>query len=285
MSKYTTEVRYICEHLAGYDESQEYPEISEVIEKARPKIFSFKYPIFDEAYRSTLETKILRHFYMREIGQETYALWKFFLENKLNEIMPLYNQLYESERIEFNPLYDADYHRDGEGSDNRTRDRNGTTARKTTLSGKDTQATEGTTTDTSETESRDKYSEWDLYSDTPQGAIAGISGAEDDPSLGDNGYLTNARHILHDGDGTTASGVSVNEEDTTKTTTYGKISDMNGSDTQKLTEAGENEFTHHIYGRLGGRTPAELLLEYRKTFLNIDEMIIKELEPLFFGLW
>lgn len=317
MSKYTTEVRYICESLAGKEDSVGYNDTAEVIEAARPQIFSFSYPIFDNAYKQGLETKILRHFYTREIGAETYGLWKLWLEAKMNEIMPFYNKLYESEMLEFNPLYDADYHKDGTGSDERNRERAGTVGRTSTnsgtdttnrttsgtstLSGQDVVNTNGEKTETTETHNRDVYSEWDLYSDTPQGGIAGITGAEDPPSLGDNGYLTNARHIIHDGDGTEASGEMTQTEDTDKTTTYGKVDTKAGSeqetvqhgkvntvagtDSQTLDETGSSEFAHHIYGRLGGRTPAELLLEYRKTFLNIDMMIIKDLEPLFFGLW
>lgn len=317
MSDYTTELRFICETLSGLTESVGYDEVDNVISKARPKIFSFDYPIFDTAYKAGLEEKIIRHFYTREICEETYGLWKLRLEAKMNEIMPLYNQLYESERLEFNPLYDADYHKDGTGSDTRDREREGTTGRTTTnsgtdtrsnttfgtsaLSGKDVVSTDSERTESSETHSRDKYSEWDLYSDTPQGGIAGITGAEDPPSLEDNGYLTNARHILHDGDGTEASGESTTTEDTDKTTAYGKKDTrhgtetetmlhgkkqvVSGTDAQTINEVGSNQFAHHTYGRLGGRTPAELLLEYRKTFLNIDMLIIEELESLFFGLW
>lgn len=357
MSAYTTELRFICETLAGREESAGYDDVSEIISIARPKIFSFDYPIFDEAYKPTLETKILRHFYTREICAETYGRWKLFLEAKMNEIMPYYNQLYESERLEFEPLYDADYYREGtsegtssgastsrsidSGRDSTTREHE----ESTTLSGHDT--TENDVTDTAtlsgqdkltknitetstlsgqdETESeehnRDIYSEWNLYSDTPQGGIAGIQGAEDPPSLVDNGYLTNARHIIHDGAGTERNTDSVTHygkvdeketegDETTKygkvdtrvidgeqTTTYGKTSDTEGGSTEHIdygktnnttgTTTGEKaeEFAHHTYGRMGGRTGAELLMEYRKTFLNIDMEIIKALEPLFFGLW
>ena len=349
MSKYTTEVRYICESLAGLEDSVGYNDTAEVIEAARPLIFSFDYPIFDNAYKQGLETKIIRHFYTREIGAETYGLWKLWLEAKMNEIMPLYNQFYESAELEFNPLYDADYHRDTDTTENSERERAGTQGRTSTNSGSDTTArtksetaqlsgtdtttktfdtevalggsdvtnTDGETTENTETHNRDYYSEWDLYSDTPQGGIAGITGAEDPPSLADNGYLTNARHIIHDGDGTEATGELTSTEDKDVTTTYGRTEEKTGTETtgtqhgkkntisgsdsetvthgkvntiaatdsQTLTEDREGQSLQHIYGRLGGRTPAELLLEYRKTFLNIDMMIIKDLEPLFFGLW
>ena len=71
MSKYTTEVRFICEHYAGLDESEGYANVEEIIERARPKVFDFDYPIFDSSYKPILETKILKHYYTREIGFET----------------------------------------------------------------------------------------------------------------------------------------------------------------------------------------------------------------------
>ena len=52
------------------------------------------YPIFDEEYRSILNAKIIKHYYFNEIGQETAELFKFMLNQKLNEIMPYYNTLY-----------------------------------------------------------------------------------------------------------------------------------------------------------------------------------------------
>lgn len=317
MSKYTTELRFICEDLSGLDESVGYDSVAEVIEGARTHIFDFSYPIFDSAYKPSLETKILRHFYTREICAETYGRWKLFLEAKMNEIMPYFNKLYESELIDFQPLYDADYHRDGtsegtnagtksfntsrtstnSGTDTTTRSNNDTS----TLSGSDLKTTEGTQHNETETHNRDVYSEWNLYSDTPQGGIAGITGAEDPPSLADNGYLTNARHIIHDGDGTESSGETDATNDVDETTTYGRVDTRvgagtettqhgkqnvtSGTDGETSSGSNEKEYSEHVYGRMGTRTGAELLMEYRKTFLNIDMDVIRALEPLFFGLW
>ena len=108
MSKYTTEVRFICETAAGYTESVDYDLVEETIQKAIPKVFNFDFPIFDESYRNVLCTKILKHYYTREICEETVGLWKLRLNTRLNEIMPYYNQLYKSELLEFNPFYDVD---------------------------------------------------------------------------------------------------------------------------------------------------------------------------------
>ena len=108
MSKYTTELRFICETSAGLTDSEGYTSTRDIIEKSRAKIFDFDYPIFDENYRSVLETKIIKHYYTREIAAETVGLWKLWLDERMNNIMPYYNQLYKSELLEFNPLYDTD---------------------------------------------------------------------------------------------------------------------------------------------------------------------------------
>lgn len=63
--------------------------------------FDFKmnsYPIFDENYRETLNKNILYHYYENEIGFETAPLFRFYLNQKLNEIMPYYNELYKVQK-------------------------------------------------------------------------------------------------------------------------------------------------------------------------------------------
>lgn len=289
MSKYTTEVRFICENYAGLSESVGYDSVDEVISKARSKVFDFKYPIFDENYRPVLETKILLHYYTREICEETVGLWKLRLKTKMMEIMPYYNKLYESELLEFNPLYDVDYYREGDktGKEDNTTTNNLNRNTKTSGSDKNNVVSQTGGNDQVSTENRDVFSEWNLYSDTPQGGIEGILGAEDEPSLEDNGYLTNARHILHDGDGTTASGTTTygKTENEQGTTVYGKHTDTADTGTVDFDGNTLEEYAEHIYGKMQGKSPSQLLTEFRETFLNIDMMIINDLRNLFFNLW
>ena len=172
MSKYTTEVRFICEHAAGFTESQDYSKIEQVIAGSLSEVFDFTFPIFDETYRTVLETKILRHYYTREIGLETVGLWKHFLCMRLNEIMPYYNQLYESAAIEFNPMYNVKYDVTHRGSASGTM-------------GEDI------------SDNRNRENEYnddtlDKFSDTPQGGLTGV--------VNDN-YLTTARKVESEGTG------------------------------------------------------------------------------------
>lgn len=211
MSKYTTEVRFICETLAGLTESAGENSINNIVTKAAPLIFDFEFPIFDEAYRAGLEQRILKAYYTREICEETVGLWKLRLETRMNLIMPKYNQLYESERLNFEPFYDVDYTRTGNNSS----------------SGSNS----GTSTSS------------DLYSDTPQNGLSSVQSGE---------YLTSANVGNSESSGESSS---------------------------------SGNFSERVMGKMGGNSFSRLLKEYRQTFLNIDEMVIGELNDLFFGLW
>lgn len=307
MSKYTTELRYICEFEAGLDESVGYNSISDVLTAAAPKIFSFDFPIFDETYRPVLEKAILRHFYTREISEETYGLWKLRLEDKLNLIMPYYNKLYESELIEFNPLYDVDVTTTHEGEENGTTNRTDNNVRtldtEKTEVGDETIDRDVTDNNTKTLNTQDaetganvpKNTRWDLFSDTPQGGINGING--DNDSVNDNTYLTNARKIIDDG---TGSSFNKTTNNTGTVTDVGTTADDTSIERNKttneggtITDAGTmrnvvnnlNEYTERVFGKRGNVSYSKMLMEFRDSFLRIEEKIMRELEPLFFGLW
>lgn len=278
MSKYTTEVRFICETYAGLEESKGYADISSIIEKARTKVFDFDFPIYDESYRSVLETKILNHYYTREIGFETVGLWKHFLNMRLNEIMPYYNQLYKSTLYEFNPLYDVDLtttsnrdikHDETTGSHNTRTDDLTQTSSDTATRTDDLAHTDHTTTSNSSKE---------RYSDTPQGGLDGME------SIESNLYLTNATL-------TDESGESNNNGTDTGTVKSEGNGSIKNTGTQKDDGSGTRNYTNtdgyleHVIGKSGGSSYSNRILEYRKTFLNIDMDIIEDLSDLFLNLW
>ena len=61
MSKYTTQVRFICETCAKLTDSSGFNDIEDVLDKSWNKIFS-DFPIFDEQYRAEL-CKLLQSIY------------------------------------------------------------------------------------------------------------------------------------------------------------------------------------------------------------------------------
>lgn len=66
------------------------------------------YPIFDPGYRAGLNQKIFDHFMYQEIGHETVDQFRFAMRRRMNEIMPYFNQLYDSTRLVFDPLVTMD---------------------------------------------------------------------------------------------------------------------------------------------------------------------------------
>lgn len=63
---------------------------------ARSTIFDFDYPLSTHINREEFEVLILKHFIMRRIGFDTPTAFKLALEVKMNEIMPLYNKLFDA---------------------------------------------------------------------------------------------------------------------------------------------------------------------------------------------
>ena len=307
MSKYTTQVRFICETAAGLSESEGQTSVKQIIAAAIPSVFDFDFPIFDESYRNVLETKILKHYYTREIGLETVGLWKLKLDTKLNEIMPFYNQLYKSELIEFNPMYDVDLTRDHnlkrkettkqdateKGTTEKIGDVNDTTHTETSdnQNSESTTNIQNTTSNTSKEQLGASKTHYDKYSDTPQGSLQNVQ---------NDTYLTNAR-MINDTDSQTGE-TTVSGNDTSKGTTTAN-SDTNGTnDTERNISTNDSEeksvsqnlnknlnsiddYIEHVKGKNGGASFSAMLNEFRTTFLNIDIQIINELSDLFMNLW
>lgn len=319
MSKYTTELRFICETEAGKTESVGLSKVDEVISAALPHIFDFDFPIFDENYRVPLETKIIRHYYTREIGLETYGLWKLKLQTKLNEIMPYYNKLYQSELYTYNPLYDVDMttthvgqrtgentnidHRNSErrnsGTSKNVGDETTADTNRATTSGERSVENTGSETNTGRTKNsatRD-YQRDDAYSDTPQGSLNNVRNLN---------YLTNARNIVdtemtnENGESTGASASENKQNETNQQTVTGD----NTSATKRVseraddfTESNKNEgintgtskstedYVLHVMGKSAGANYARMIKDFRDNLLNIDMDVIRELNDLFMLIW
>ena len=67
--------------------------------------------------KEKLADKIINHFYMREIGLETPALFKLKLKAMMDEIMEEYLPVIYSTAIEYDPLVNVDFQETYTGSD------------------------------------------------------------------------------------------------------------------------------------------------------------------------
>ena len=108
MAKYTIELRKIINEIYSREEVENWfkdycinnylrPEEVETILNAN--IWS----------KDRLASKIVDHYYMREIGYETIALFKHYAKVYMQEIMERYLPLIYSNSIEYDPLVNVDY--------------------------------------------------------------------------------------------------------------------------------------------------------------------------------
>ena len=156
-------------------------KISELSKNARTTIFNFDYPLSSKVTKEEFEVMILNKFMQRRIGFQTFTAWQLQLNVKLNEIMPLYNKLFDS-------LEGWDLFNDGEQvtrdvTDNRV------------IDGTSTQIGSGTTNQTSDRR----------YSELPQNQIADVQNGT---------YLTTYNYDTETGSTTQNSSTTTKSDDT-----------------------------------------------------------------------
>lgn len=96
----------IMNSIANY-ESQEKTKIRNLAKATHEKIFDFEYPLSSEVSKEDFECQILNHYIMRRIGFDTFTAFQLYLENKLNEILPFYNKMFDS-LADFNLFNDGE---------------------------------------------------------------------------------------------------------------------------------------------------------------------------------
>lgn len=294
MSKYTTELRFICETYNNLDESVGLSNVNTVIDNALAKLFDFDFPIFDENYRKQLEHKIVRHFYLREIGFETVGVFKFYLENKLNEIMPYYNKIYNAYLLDIDPL--SNYRSKKLGNNNQLTDNKTNTTdnrdSKQTSTNKsnsndvrtDNLSQNETHTSTDTFGNNDRSFVTNLHSDTPQGSLQNVenesylSSAEKNNTIHWQDTVTKTNH----NDNISNSGTVKNTSDTTATN---ELTD-NTTNTSNLTSniTTTNEYVEMVSG-YSGTSAIALIKEYTTNLDNVDMLVIEELEELFMQIF
>lgn len=161
------------------------PDVDTIISKVRTKIFNFTYPLPNnsEDKKVELETKIIKHYFMREIGFDSWGRFKLALNERLNMMMPYFNDLYKSIELQGdNPLSNNEI----------------TEVKKSISSSENTgSATSNDTTNTKQ-----------VFEDTPTS------------SLGNEDYATNiTKNNLESNNASTNQGTSRGTDDMTRTIT------------------------------------------------------------------
>lgn len=109
----------ILESIVNYGKDNK-TKIKNLAKEGRTTIFDFDYPLTNKISKEDFECMILNHFLMRRIGFDTVTAFRIQLNVKINEIMPLYNKMFDA--IENWNIFDDGEITERTGTDNRTID-------------------------------------------------------------------------------------------------------------------------------------------------------------------
>lgn len=256
-------------------------------------IWDFEYPSFYQgADKKAFERKVIDHFYFRQIGQETVGRFLHMFKTRILEIMPYYNRMYKSvvlmDGLE-NPFDNVDVTEtfESETSGQSTGESNGfsSTQSETTAHGETTierAGTENQTLSRGITESKESTENKEhRFSNTPQGSISNLDNylteaSKDNTSLDES--LNNETNETQNSETTESSSSEIID------TTSGTIS-ATTTGTAKSTDSATTKHTLTRKGNQGVNTYAHDIIEYRKSIIDIDMMIINNLQDLFLGVY
>lgn len=289
MSSYTMQLRT---YIEMWSQGETGLSTAEKIEKGRPKLFDFNYPIFDESYRTIFETHFIRNFYMREIGFETEGLFKFHLETWLMINMPYFNKLFESELIKYDPLENT---RVGVKSNTKNdTDRNDNRDVKQDLTSNGTSSTDAKQNDTSKTTGNEKSSGSGSITDDNFKRDLNADTADDRLQLttkDGEGVLEYASQIEEHNENKKRDTKTSNTTDTTSNTTGTSTLDSDSKTSNKANTTSNDKLNSQInsvedyienrVGKIGTQSYARLVMDYREALLRIEQRIFNEMQELF----
>lgn len=180
------------------------------------------YPIHSEPYRAVLNEKIIRRYWLREIGHPHLEQFRFRMDTVMREVMPYYNELYLSTQLQYDPLKTIDLETIGSVKTK-------TQSEATDMS-----------TNTADTGSRT------VNSAMPQVHLSG-NGDYADSASDANSESLNTSNSNQNAEG------SQDTENASKTSGYQAV-------------------------------PADLVVKYRDTIINVDLMILDHLSRLFMAI-
>ena len=228
--------------------AEEQTKIKDLARVSSSQIFDFDYPLSNKVDKEDFETMILNHFIDRRIGFETYTLFHIKLENKMNEIMPYYNKIFDS-------FDDWNLFNDGGNITKDSTDNRQTSSQGTKTTSKQSSGTQSAQSSSTTSGTNDKRK-----SDMPQNAITEIQNGQ---------YLTDYEYDTSSAsDSSSSSGTSSGTESGTDTTSE------NGTDSNAYHETTTTDVSNKI-------EVYERFLENKNKTMN---MIYDDLESLFYGL-
>lgn len=278
------------------------------------------YSIFDESYREHLNKKIKDVLKFYDIGFETPEMFIDRLEAWFEENMDEYNFLYESNTIKINPLLrvelmdtfnrkkntktqgntqsitDFNEQIEQDKTNIETQEGNGTTTEDGTTTNNNKNTTKSN--NSSITKNKEDNLNQDLHSEFPQGNLGDIGNIESfeywsagDRSIekksGESGTegQDNSESVDEGSSKVDNTVINTSKMDANKTENIRNNRINSGNENVDATSNQDEEEGYQLKKQgFTNRTDAEMLMEYRKIFINIDKMLITAMKKDLFCL-
>lgn len=252
----------------------------EIVAHAQPKFFNFDYPLYDEKLKDQFEQDFIRHFYTREIGSESIALFKLRLEDYLYLNHEKWQRLYQNVDETVNPFTNIDIKtiRDLNEEENTNRDREQEDKETDSRTSKDSEQTTSKQDNTVNSHADDFTRSLEQ---TPPDERLTIT-AQDGVGLIDYASNIQENKNINDAEQTsntegTSTSVRDNKQDSER--------NRNVNELENQKRALEQLYNEQKVGKTWNKTFTEVYNEYVNHFQGLHKMMFKDMEKLFLGVF
>lgn len=267
----------------------------QIVDFARPKLFDFDYPLYDETLKEEFEEDFIRHFYMREHGQDSIALFKQRLEDYLylnhDKWLRLYNNMTKDLNIFVN--YDVKTIRgiieqedenklmNRDDVENRTNERNVNETEDKSFNEKNTTAQDGTATSNTNDFNRNVFSNLpderlQLTLEDGVGALDYASTISEDKNIVSNNENSES-NTVQDRNGNNDTTLNRDENATDNRT-------LDRSETTTTGRNKQQDLDEHKVGKVGSDSYMTMYNEYVRVYQSLNRQIFRDMSKLFMGL-
>ena len=252
----------------------------EIVAHAQSKLFNFGYPFYDSKLKDEFEKNFIRHFYTREIGSESIALFKLRLQDYLYLNHEKWQRLYQNVDETINPFTNIDIKtiRDINEEENTNRDREQEDKESDSRTNKDSEQTTSKQDNTVNshaddfTRSLEQTPPDERLNITAQNGVGLIDYAS---NIQENKNINEANQTSKvDGSGTTKRDNEQKGE---------RNKNINELENQK--RALEQLYNEQKVGRTWNKSFVEVYNEYVEHFYGIQHLMFKDMEKLFLGVF
>lgn len=267
----------------------DFPRVEEAFD-GYDEMFDFDYPTLSDERADEIEEMIYKHYRSYKLCVKSPLKWtKYYFAPRMNEIMPMFNKLYETADLIVEPLTNRNYtiEKSFTETESTTGSKDSTSAieKADATSGYNNANYSNTKGETVNVETGETVEgsngNTQKFSDTPQGAVSNLT----------DGYLTNV--TLNNG--TNSESTSGNSETEKEGTENGENREnfltansgsSNKTDSESTTK--ENEISHSATETIIGydnTDVAKLLEDYRKTIIDINTKLIEAIADMFLQVY